>query len=220
MNTSSPLFGVTRMFAAIVIAAGSAAAQQPADAPRLTPAAQAKADSGRPAYTQADVHFMTGMIGHHAQAVLMGGWAPSHGANPALRALCERIVVGQRDEIAFMQRWLRERHEMVPDADPRGQTMAGMPGMDHPMLMPGMLTPEQLTQLDHARGAEFDRLFLKFMIQHHQGAITMVEQLFSANGAAQDGYVFKFASDVNADQTTEIDRMNLMLSELPQRNQP
>jgi uncharacterized protein (DUF305 family) len=163
---------------------------------------------------------MTGMISHHAQAVLMGGWAPSHGASPALRALCERIDVGQRDEIAFMQRWLRERHEMVADADPRGRTMAEMPGMDHPMLMPGMLTPEQLAQLDHARGTEFDRLFLKFMIQHHQGAITMVEQLFSANGAAQDGYVFKFASDVNADQTTEIDRMNLMLSELPQRNQP
>src|SRR5213076_2197010 len=182
-------------------------------------AAQGAAQGAAP-YTAADVHFMSGMIQHHAQAVLVAGWAPSHGASPALRALCERIVVGQRDEIAFMQRWLRERHEMVPDADPRGQTMAGMPGMDHPMLMPGMLTPEQLTQLDHARGAEFDRLFLKFMIQHHQGAITMVEQLFSANGAAQDGYVFKFASDVNADQTTEIDRMNLMLSELPQLNQP
>src|SRR5439155_17463050 len=108
------------MLAALAIGASATAAAQQAGG-ALTPAAQAKADSGRPAYTQADVHFMSGMIGHHAQAVLMAGWAPSHGASPSLRALCERIVVGQRDEIAFMQRWLRERHETVPDADPRGQ---------------------------------------------------------------------------------------------------
>jgi uncharacterized protein (DUF305 family) len=156
---------------------------------------------------------MQGMIIHHAQAVLMAGWAPSHGASPAVRALCERIVVAQRDEIAFMQRWLRERHQTAPEPDASHQHM--MPGMDHPMLMPGMLTPEQLAQLDQARGAEFDRLFLKFMIQHHQGAITMVDQLFSAQGAAQDDTVFKFASDVNADQTTEIDRMNTMLAAMP-----
>jgi uncharacterized protein (DUF305 family) len=204
----------TGVLAALTIGAGPVVAQQAGGA--LTPAAQAKADSGRPAYTQADVHFMSGMISHHAQAVLMAGWAPSHGASQTVRSLCERIVVGQRDEIAFMQRWLRERHETVPDADPRGHMMAGM---DHPMLMPGMLTPEQMAELDHARGTEFDRLFLTFMIQHHQGAITMVEELFSATGAAQDGYVFKFASDVNADQTTEIDRMNSMLATLPQRNQ-
>jgi uncharacterized protein (DUF305 family) len=174
----------------------------------LSPAAQAKADSGRPAYTAADVRFMSGMIGHHAQAVLMAGWAPTHDASPAVRALSERIVVGQRDEIAFMRRWLRERRETVPDAE------ASHPGMDHPDLMPGMLTAEQLAQLDRARGPEFDRLFLTFMIQHHQGAITMVEQLFSAHGAAQDDNVFKFASDVNADQTTEIDRMGSMLAAL------
>ena len=179
----------------------------------LSPAAQARADSGRAKFTAADVHFMSGMIGHHAQAVLMAGWAPSHGASPALRALCERIVVGQRDEIAFMQRWLRERHLEVPDGDP---AHVRMPGMEHPM-MPGMLTPEQLDQLDAARGTEFDRLFLTFMIQHHQGAITMVETLMGSPGAAQDEYVFKFAADVNADQTTEIDRMNLMLENLPKR---
>ncbi len=177
----------------------------------LTPAALAKADSGRPAYTVADVHFMSGMIAHHAQAVLMAGWAPSHGASAAVRALCERIVVGQRDEIAFMQSWLRDRREPVPDGSPSRSTM---PGMAHPM-MPGMLTGEQLTQLDRAKGTEFDRLFLTFMIQHHQGAITMVEQLLSARGAAQDEYVWKFASDVNADQTTEIDFMTLMLAQLP-----
>lgn len=120
-------------------------------------------------------------------------------------------MVGQRDEIVFMQGWLRDRREPVPEGDP---SHAAMPGMAHPM-MPGMLTAEQLTQLDQARGTEFDRLFLTFMIQHHQGAITMVEQLLSARGAAQDEYVWKFASDVNADQTTEIDFMTLMLAQLP-----
>src|SRR5712692_12048303 len=87
-------------------------------------------------YTPADVHFVAGMIGHHAQAIQMAGWAPSHGASPSIRVLCERIVVAQNDEIAFAQRWLRERNEVVPPADPRGHVM---PGMDHPMLMPGML---------------------------------------------------------------------------------
>jgi uncharacterized protein (DUF305 family) len=155
---------------------------------------------------------MSGMIAHHAQAVQMAGWAPSHGASPAVRRLCERIVVAQRDEIAFMQQWLRDRGLPVPEPDPRGHLM---PGMDHPMLMPGMLTPEQMTQLDQARAAEFDRLFLTFMIQHHQGAIAMVEQLMASPGAAQDEYVFKFVSDVNADQTTEIDRMYEMLATIP-----
>jgi uncharacterized protein (DUF305 family) len=139
----------------------------------------------------------------------MAGWAPSHGASPSLRALCERIVVGQRDEIAFMQRWLRERHLEVPDGDP---THVRMPGMEHPM-MPGMLTPEQLDQLDAARGSQFDRLFLTFMIQHHQGAITMVNELF-ARGGGEDEVAYRFASDVFADQTTEIDRMQKMLAVL------
>ena len=190
----------------------AASAQGPGGgSPPVSPAQQAAADSGRPAYTAADAHFISGMIGHHAQAVVMAGWAPSHDASPSVQALCERIVVAQRDEIAFMQRWLRERHEPVPPADPRGHVM---PGMDHPMLMPGMLTPEQMAQLDSARGPAFDRLFLRFMIQHHQGAITMVQQLLGVQGAAQDGLVFRFASDVNADQTTEIDRMTRMLAAL------
>ncbi|HVT39335.1 MAG TPA: DUF305 domain-containing protein [Gemmatimonadaceae bacterium] len=178
----------------------------------MSPAAKAKADSGRPPYTAADVQFMSGMIGHHAQAVQMAGWAPTHGASAAVRALCERIVVGQTDEIGLMQRWLRERHEAVPAADPRGHMMAGM---DHPMLMPGMLTPQQMAELDRARGTEFDRLFLTGMIMHHQGAITMVDELMGANGAAQDDIVYKFSSDVYADQTTEIERMNKMLDALP-----
>ena len=184
----------------------------------MVPAARAQAAGGRPGYSAADVHFVTGMIAHHAQAVLIAGWAPTHDASPALRALCERIVVGQRDEIAIMQRWLEERHQPVPDSDPRRHTM---PGMDHPTLMPGMLTPAQLAQLDAARGPEFDRLFLTFMIQHHRGALTMVRELVDTPGAARDGPLFQIASDVSADQTTEIDRMTRMLdglSQPPQRS--
>src|SRR6266550_2475578 len=171
------------------------------------------AQTAKPAksYTPADVHFVAGMIGHHAQAIQMAGWAPSHGASPSIRVLCERIVVAQNDEIVFAQRWLKEHGEYVPPADPRGHIM---PGMEHPMLMPGMLTPDQMAQLDAARGPEFDRRFLRFMIQHHRGAITMVSELLSAPGAAQDGPVFRFAAYVNAAQTTEIDRMSRMLNAL------
>src|SRR5437588_2544680 len=177
----------------------------------LSPAARTQADSVRPRYTAADADFMTGMIVHPAQAVLIAGWAPAHGASPALRALCARVVVGQRDEMAVMQRWLRERLEAVPDADPHGHTM---PGMDHPMLMPGMLTQEQLAQLDSAQGPEFDRLFLTDMIQHHRGALTMVRTLIDAPRAARDGPLFQIASDISADQTAEIDRMTRMLDAL------
>jgi len=177
--------------------------------------AVAAPDTGQAPFTDADVHFMSGMIVHHAQAVLIAGWAPSHGASESVQKLCERIVVGQRDEIAFMQRWLSERHETVPDVDTSDYRMTAMPGMDHAMHMPGMLTHEQLAQLDAARGPEFDRLFLTFMIQHHRGAITMVNELLATNGAAQDGVVFRFASDVNVDQTTEINRMNRMLAAMP-----
>jgi uncharacterized protein (DUF305 family) len=179
-----------------------------------TPAALARADSGRPPYTAADVKFMQGMIAHHGQALLMAGMAPTHGAGGDVRILAERIDVSQRDEIAMMQGWLRERHQTVPDpAAPSEHAGMDMPGMDMPdALMPGMLTAAQLAQLGRAAGAEFDRLFLTFMIQHHQGALTMVDQLFSSPGAGQDVAIFRFASDVTADQTTEIDRMRSMLS--------
>jgi uncharacterized protein (DUF305 family) len=166
-----------------------------------------RADTGRLGYTAADVYFMSGMIHHHAQAVLMAGWAPTHGASSSVQGLCARIVVAQRDEIALMQRWLRDRHEAVPEGD---ASMDMMPGMDHPM-MPGMLTAAQLAQLDSAQGPEFDRRFLRFMIMHHQGAITMVNQLFGSQGGGEEETVFRFASDVYADQTTEIDRMQKML---------
>ena len=159
-------------------------------------------------YTAADVRFMSGMIYHHAQAVMIAAWAPTHGASPAVRTLCERIAAGQTDEIALLSRWLADRHEVVPHPKPEHMMMAGM---DSTNLMPGMLTGEQLEQLDRARGPNFDHLFLRLMIQHHQGAITMVNQLFAASGGEEEP-VYKIATGVFADQTTEIERMQRMLA--------
>ena len=176
---------------------------------------QARRDSVRRPYTTADIEFMSGMIGHHAQAVKMAGWAQSHGASRSLQIFCGRIATGQTAEIGLMQQWLKERNQPVPEADARGMKMS-MAGMDHYVMMPGMLTDEQMKQLDAARGVDFDRLFLTFMMQHHRGALTMVDKLFNTPGAAQDEIVFKFANDVQADQTTEIDRMQQMLDALPQ----
>jgi uncharacterized protein (DUF305 family) len=173
--------------------------------------ARARADSSRRPYTAADVHFMSGMIAHHAQAIAMARWAPSHGAGESVARLSERIINAQTDEITLMQQWLLDRNQPVPEPDPRGMRMQ-MGGTEHTMLMPGMLTPEQMQKLDAARGADFDRLFLTFMIQHHRGAVAMVKELFSHPGAGQDEVVWKFASDVNVDQTTEIARMQRMLA--------
>lgn len=185
-------------------------------APQLAaqqPAPSAPAEPVRSGYTAGDVQFMTGMIGHHSQAVLIAGWAPTHGASASMRALCERIVVGQNDEIRLMKHWLSVRHETIPDE----HASHDMPGMDMGQMpmMPGMLTSEQLAQLDAARGPEFDRLFLTFMIQHHRGALTMVDQLFGTKGAGEEETTFRLASDIYADQSTEIDRMNRMLAALP-----
>ena len=175
--------------------------------------ARARADSARYPYTEADVRFMSGMIGHHSQAIVMAGWAPSHGASPSVRTLAERIVNAQQDEIATMQQWLRDRRQPVPEAGAGAAT--AMHGAGHHMLMPGMLTEDQMKQLDEARGPAFDRLFLTSMIQHHRGAVSMVKDLFGSYGAAQDQLVFKFANDVNVDQSTEIARMERMLAALP-----
>ena len=173
-------------------------------------AADAKPGPGRFPYVAADVQFVTGMISHHSQAIIMANWAPSHGASLAVRALCERIINAQGDEIRLMQMWLGDRQLPVPEAKPLPMKMM-MNGTEHEMMMPGMLTDAQMKELDAARDRLFDRLFLKFMIQHHQGAVTMVEQLLAATGAAQDEFVFRFQNDVFADQTTEIDRMQKML---------
>lgn len=196
-----------------VSACASAVQQSPTTvAVPQTPAEQAKTDCGRPKYTQADVQFMTDMIAHHNQAVVMASWAPTHGARESVRLLAARIDVAQRDEMNFMKRWLRERHEMVPGLNAgNNSSVMNMPEMS-PRLMPGMLTPGQMAQLSAAKGPDFDRLFLTYMIQHHTGALTMVHQLLSSPGAAQDALVFRFAADVDADQSTEINRMRTMLA--------
>ena len=186
------LLGVLSLTAALL-------AQQPA-----APQAQA------PKVNEADVHFMTGMIPHHAQAVLIAGWAKTHTTNRQLQVLCERIVVAQRDEIAMMRNWLADRGLPVPAPDATHHKMKHG-DMEHEMLMPGMLTDEELAALDKARGEAFDKMFLKFMIKHHEGALTMVDELWKADGAAEEDTVFRFAADVHADQTTEIDVMKRML---------
>ncbi len=173
--------------------------------------ARARADSLRRPYTDADIAFMSGMISHHAQAIAMSRWAPSHGASESVLRLTERIINAQSDEIRLMQTWLLDRNQPVPAADPRGMQMSGM---HHTMLMPGMLTEDQMRQLDAARGEEFDRLFLTYMIQHHSGALVMVKDLYTHPGAGQDELVWKFSNDVNVDQTTEIARMRRMLVSL------
>lgn len=201
MKTSSCRTAVCLLLG-LALVGPSAAAQQPA------------ASAGAHVRSEADVNFMSGMIAHHAQAVIMAGWAASHGARSDVRILCERIVVGQRDEIGLMQYWLKEHGEEVPDATSTRMKMK-MDGMVHEMLMPGMMSDEEMAALDKARGPEFDRLFLEGMIRHHGGALTMVNELLAANNAAQDDIVFRMSSDVWADQTTEIERMTKMLSTVP-----
>jgi uncharacterized protein (DUF305 family) len=196
----------------ILLASCSSAVRQAQSAPAPASAGGGPATGviNRPV-SQADIKFMSGMIPHHAQAVLIAGWAPSHGARLDVRTLCERIVVAQKDEIALMQTWLRDHHQPVPPADATRMKMT-MNGVEHDMLMPGMLNDEELAQLDRARGPDFDRLFLQAMIKHHQGALQMVDELFNSYGAAQDEVVFRFGSDVYADQSTEIARMEKMLA--------
>ncbi|NNF37122.1 MAG: DUF305 domain-containing protein [Gemmatimonadetes bacterium] len=185
-----------------------AATQEP-DYDRLEAIARARADSARMNVSEADVEFMQGMIHHHAQALVMSALAPTNGASPRIQTLTARIINAQRDEIWVMQRWLRERDRAAPDVAEDGT----IPGMDHSMHMDmvGMLSPAQLDELRAARGPDFDRLFLTYMIQHHEGAVVMVEELFTIDGAAQDDAVFKIASDIQVDQRTEIARMQRML---------
>src|SRR5271154_2606484 len=166
-----------------------------------------------PARSQADVDFMQGMIMHHSQAVEMTALIPSHTENKDVRTLGAKISSSQSDEIRFMQRWLAARGKPIsmPGA------MPGMPGMDmsgKPMApMPGMLTPEQMTALRKAKGAEFDYLFLTGMIQHHNGALVMVKDLVDTAGAGQDADIFNFATDADNTQRAEIKILQNMLEE-------
>ncbi|MEO5509406.1 MAG: DUF305 domain-containing protein [Longimicrobiales bacterium] len=174
---------------------------------------RARTDSAKQRFTDADVAFITGMIHHHAQAIEMSLMAPTHGARATVQTLAARIINAQKDEIGLMQRWLRDRGRPVLLVEPSGSMQ--MDHSDHStMQMPGMLTTAQMQALDKARGVAFERMFLMLMIQHHRGAVTMVNTLFSTDGAGQDEAVFKLASDVQADQTSEVTRMERMLAAL------
>jgi uncharacterized protein (DUF305 family) len=166
-------------------------------------AADTAVDLSHVQYTPADVRFMQGMIGHHAQALEMTALLQSRSRSEDMRKLALRIEVSQADEIKMMQDWLTRRGQPLPD--PHAHHAPGAP------LMPGMLTAEEMTRLAGATGAEFDRLFLEFMIRHHDGALVMLTELFSTAGAGQEAEIFAFASDVDADQRMEIDRMRGML---------
>jgi uncharacterized protein (DUF305 family) len=177
----------------------------PGQASRVITADKA-ADLSQVQFTGDDVKFMQGMIGHHAQALEMTALLASRTDSQNMRKLALRIEISQADEIKMMQGWLETRGLEVPSE--HAHHMHGA------TLMPGMLTPEEMDRLAGASGAEFDRLFLDFMIKHHEGALTMVKELFSTPGAGQESEIFAFASDVDADQRMEIDRMRGMLKEL------
>jgi uncharacterized protein (DUF305 family) len=170
----------------------------------------------------ADVRFMQGMIGHHAQAIVMAGLVASRTQRDDMRMLAERIDVAQRDEIATMSQWLAAHGQTVPKPDAHamaGHDMPDMPGMAHDSMpmMPGMATPAQMDSLRASSGVAFDRLFLTYMIRHHEGALKMVADLFASRGAGQDSDVFRLASDVDVDQRAEIARMRQLLAALPAR---
>ena len=196
-----PFKDALTVFAVALIAPATASAQ---DAPR---------------YTAADVRFMQGMIGHHAQALAMTALIPDRTTRPDIRLLGQRIEVSQKDEIAMMQQWLKDRHQQIPAGDAQhdqhaaGSHSMNMPGMAmSDTLMPGMLTTEQLAELAKANGDDFNKLFLKDMIRHHEGALAMVASLLGTTGSGQEAEVFRFASEVDADQRAEIARMNGLLA--------
>jgi uncharacterized protein (DUF305 family) len=169
-------------------------------------AAEKAVDLSKVQHTAADVQFMQGMIGHHAQALEMAALIPSRTSLEGMKLLGRRIEVSQADEIKMMQDWLKARGQSLPD--PHAHHAPGA------RLMPGMLTSEEMSRLAAAKGAEFDRLFLEGMIKHHMGALVMVEELFATSGAGQETEINAFASDVDADQRMEIERMGAMLKEL------
>jgi uncharacterized protein (DUF305 family) len=173
--------------------------------------AAAATDLSKVEYTGADIKFMQGMIGHHAQALEMVELLKTRTASDDMKKLALRIELSQDDEIKMMQQWLLTRGQQVPN-----RTAMHMHGAT---LMPGMLSPDEMQRLEHAKGAEFDQLFLEGMIKHHGGALTMVRELIDTPGAAQESEVFAFVSDVESDQRMEIDRMGSMLAMMKERQQ-
>jgi uncharacterized protein (DUF305 family) len=177
---------------------------KPGEASKVIEAGKA-AEMPRPTYSAPDVKFMQGMIGHHLQALEMTALLYPRTKRADMKLLAKRIDVSQTDEVRMMRRWLADRAQDVP----------GEHAHHSGMLMPGMLTPEEMKTLAAAKGPQFDRLFLEGMIKHHGGALVMVEELFASPGAAQDSDIYAFASDVVADQRMEMDRMAGMLSVMP-----
>jgi uncharacterized protein (DUF305 family) len=177
----------------------------PGQATRVISAEKAT-DLSRVRFTAADVRFMQGMIGHHAQALEMAALLPDRTSREDMRLLARRIDVSQADEIRMMQRWLEARGQEVPG--PHAHHTAGA------TLMPGMLSAEEMSRLAAATGAAFDRLFLELMIKHHEGARTMVKELYATPGAGQESDIYGFAADVEADQRMEIDRMRAMIERM------
>lgn len=185
------------------------------------PAATHAPDSSRApvrrGWVEADVRFMHHMLVHHAQALVMTALVPSRSARADVRLVAERIAISQRDETALMERWLRTRGESVPTA--AGHAHHGAAAMNDGAhaatmaAMPGMIAPAELRQLEAASGAAFDTLFVRFMIRHHDGALTMVKGYLATPGAAQEPAIFRFASDVDADQRAEIRRLRSLVSE-------
>jgi uncharacterized protein (DUF305 family) len=171
-----------------------------------TISAAASTDLSKVGYTAADVKFMQGMIGHHQQALEMVALIADRTSRDDMKMLGKRIELSQQDEIQMMQEWLKGRGQTLPDPHAHHQHGA--------TLMPGMLTMDEMAKLQAAKGVEFDRLFLEGMIKHHGGALLMVRDLFGSPGAGQDSDIFAFASDVEADQQMEIDRMGALLREL------
>ena len=195
--------------AAIAILAGCVGRQpQPTGAPERVVAVDTTVPPRR--YVDADVRFMQHMIEHHGQALHMTDLVPERASSETVRLMAERIEVSQRDEIGRMRRWLVERGEDVPAVGAGHHHDAPA---DSGQSMPGMLSTEELTRLEAARGSEFDRLFLEYMIRHHEGALVMVAELFATDGAGQELDIFRFASDVDADQRAEIRRMQSLLEQ-------
>jgi uncharacterized protein (DUF305 family) len=182
----------------------------PGDVTRVIDAKRA-ADLSRVQFTAADVRFMQGMIGHHAQALEMTTLVPERTTREEIRLIARRIELSQADEIKMMQEWLQARGQALPD--PHAHHAPGA------HLMPGMLTSAEMGRLAAAKGTAFDRLFLESMIKHHDGALIMVKELLATPGAGQEPEMFAFVSDVEADQRMEIDRMAAMLPGLKERQE-
>lgn len=199
---------------------GQAGDYEQSDIERMEDIYWARVDSARMTFSQADVDFMIGMISHHAQALIMSRLAPENGASQQVRTLAARIINAQKDEIETMQEWLRLRGQPVPEVHIDGLNLTihiegYKKGHGDHTNMPGMLSQEQLVELSEARGTDFDRLFLRYMIDHHKGAVVMVRKLVNTDGAAQEEDAFRLASDIQVDQITEIERMKIMLDNLP-----